>query len=223
MAQTLIVGPQKAGDGQPVFARAGTLGDIIESNLHGKYFEQNMRGNVFQFGLSNTALVSQNAIATGLTATAQPVIGIWNPLGNPYVAVILKATVVVSTVANTAVSPGGFSWVYSTNNAAISTGSNPINGRTLAAAGSNMKAYAISTALTGLSNNLAFLRASAISSCVNAAGPGTAIPQAQGVPEELVDGSLIVPPGCVVGIMNQVSTTTISCSVGIVWEEVPLP
>ena len=86
-----------------------------------------------------------------------------------------------------------------------------------------MKAYAISTALTGLSNNLAFLRASGISACVNAAGPLTAISQAQGNPTEIVNGSIIVPPGGVVGLMNQVSTTTISCSVAIVWEEIPMP
>jgi hypothetical protein len=223
MANTLIVGPQKQGDGQPIFQRAGTLGDTITSNLHGKYTEQTMRGNVYSFGISNTALSSTTAIATGLTASATPILALYNPLGNPYFASIIKATVVVSTVAASAVAPGGFQWVFSTNNAAISTGSAPINMRTLAAAGSAMKAFAISTALTGLSTNLAFLRASAISSCVNAAGAVTAVSLPQGVPEELVDGSIIVPPGCVVGLMNQISTTTISVSVALTWEEVPLP
>lgn len=223
MLSNLIVGPQRSGDGQNIVQRGGNLGDTIVSDLHGRFYEQCMRGNMFTFGLSNTVLSSTNAIATGLTATATPVIGLWNPLGNSYNAVILQAIVVVTTVANTAVSPGGFQWVYSTNNGAITLGSSPINLKTLSAAGSNMKAYAVSTALTGLSNNLAFLRASGISSAVNAAGPATAIPQAQGVCVDNVDGGLLVPPGCVVGLMNQASTTTIQVSVGLVWEEVPLP
>jgi hypothetical protein len=223
MLNNLLIGNQRAGDNQIVAQRGGNLGDTIVSELHGRFYEQTMRGNLYTFGLSNTALAAANAIATGLTASAQPIIAIYNPLGNGYNAVILQAIVVVTTVANTAVSPGGFQWVYSSNNAAISTGSSPINLKTLAAAGSNMKAFACATALTGLSNNLAFLRASAISSAVNAAGPGTAIPQAQGVCVDNVDGGLLVPPGCVVGLMNQLSTTTLSVSVGIVWEEVPLP
>ena len=222
MLSNLITGPQKQGDGQIIVQRAGTQGDTIVSELHGRYFEACLRGNLFTFGLSNTALVSQNAIATGLTATAQLVIGIYNPLGNPAVASILQLILVQSTIANTAVSPGGYMWVYSQGNGAITTGSNPLNLRTLAVGSSAMKAFAISTATTGLSNNLAVLRATGHGG-LNAAGPATAIAQAQTGTFETVDGALLVPPGGVLGVMNQVSTTTVSMSVGIVWEEIPIP
>lgn len=223
MLSNLLVGEQRSGDGQIVVNRGGNMGDVIASDLQGRFYEMNLRNRLFAFGLSNTALVSANAIATGLTATAQPVIAVYNAMGSGVNVVILQAILHETTLANSAVASGGYMWVYSVGNAAISTGSNPISLKTLSSpGGSASKAYAVSTALTGLSNNLAVLRASAFYG-INAAGPATAITQPQGPGVENVDGGIIVPPGGVVGIMDQVSTTTISVNVGLIWAEVPLP
>ena len=223
MISQIQVGEQQLPQGSTFGnQRGGRQADTIISQLHGKYYEQNFNGNLYCFGLSNTALVSANAIATGLTATAQPVIGIYNPLSSGKNVSILQAIINTTTVANTAVSPGGFMWVYSIGNAnLVTTGSNGLNCKSMVAdQASGVKCYAISTALTGLVNSLAVLRCAAMNS-VNAAGPATAISQATNNPLELVDGSIIVPPGGVVGIMNQVSTTTVSCSVGIMYEIIP--
>ena len=215
------VGPQTNSDGANPPLRQGKTGELSVANLHGRFYEQAVRGNIYTGGISNTALVAANAIATGLTATAQPVIGLYNPSTSLVNLVILKATVVMTAIANTAVAPGGFAWVYSVGNSGVSTGSAPINTKTLTAVGSSGKFFAVSTALTGLTNNLAFLKESDIAP-INAAGPGTAIHQPQGCTFEQVDGAIIVPPGGVVGIMNQVATTTVSVAVGIVWEEVAI-
>lgn len=212
-------GPQVVSDGSLPSLRLGKSGEMIAQELHGRFYEQNYRGNMYSFGLSNTTLVAANAIATGLSSTAQPIIGIYNPSTSLYNLVVLQASIVTTTVANTAVAPGGFMWVYSAGNPGISTGSTPINSKTLVASGSAAKAFAVSTALTGLTNNLAVFRASGIAS-INAAGPATAISQAVSNTVENVDGSIIVPPGGFIGLMNQVATTTISVSCGIVWEEV---
>lgn len=213
------VGPQTAADGTLPNIRAGRSAEVIVQELHGRFYEQNFRGNMYSFGLSNTALAAANAIATGLTSSAQPVIGLYNPSTSLYNLVVLQASVVTTTVANSAVAPGGFMWVYSAGNPGVSTGSTPINAKTLVASGSSAKVFAISTALTGLTNNLAVFRGSGIAS-INAAGPATAISQALANTVENVDGSIIVPPGGVIALMNQVSTTTVSASVAIVWEEV---
>lgn len=215
------VGPVTSGDGTNPNLRLGKTGEGIIQELHGRFYEQAVRGNMYSFGLSNTALVAANAIATGLSSSAQPVLGLYNPSTSLVNLVILQASIVTTTVAGTAVAPGGFMWVYSAGNPGISTGSTPINSKTLVAAGSSGKAFAISTPLTGLTNSLAVLRASGIAS-INAAGPATAISQALSNTVENVDGAIIVPPGGFVGLMNQLSTTTLSCSVGIVWEEVPV-
>jgi hypothetical protein len=217
------VGPQFLSDGtglQPL--RQGKTGELVVQELHGRFYEQAMRGGLFGFGLSNTALVAANAIATGLTATAQPVIGVWNPFTSLVNLVLLQAVIVTTTIGNTAVAPGGYMWVYSMGNAAISTGSNPINQKTLQSPGGAMaKAFAVSTALTGLTNNLVALRAAAITPSLNAAGAATAVSLAMGQIRDDVDGAIIVPPGAVVGIMNQVSTVTMNVSVSLLWEEVP--
>ncbi len=220
LAQTQV-GPQVLGDGSVTVQRSGRAGESIVQPLHGQFYEQNFRGNMYSFGLSNTALVAANAIATGLTSSAQPVIGLYNPSTSLVNLVILKASLVESVIAGTAVAPGGFMWVYSAGNPGVSTGSTPINNKTLVAAGSSAKAFAVSTALTGLTNSLAVFRGTGIGG-LNAAGPATAISQAQNQTVENVDGSIIVPPGGVIGIMNALSTTTVQVSVGIIWEEVAL-
>lgn len=193
----------------------------LVNQLQGKYYESNILGDMYTFGLSNTALVAENAIATGLTETAKPVIGIWNDTGTGVNLVVTKAYLIQTTVANTAVSPGGFMWMYSRANADITTGSTPLNLSTYAASGSNAKAFAVSTALTGLTNNVAVLRAAPFTP-INAAGPSTAIHQPQGVSVDFIDGGIIVPEGGVLALMNQLSTTTVSVSVGIDWIEVVL-
>ena len=215
------VGPQVLADGSSQAFRMTKLAAVVFQELHGRFYEQNYRGNVYSFGISNTALVSANAIVTGVSTAAQPVIGVWNPLSSPVNLVLLQASVTVTTVANTMVAPGGFMWLVSAGNGAVSTGSTPINCKALVAAGSYAKAFAVSTALTGLTNSLVVMRAASFSP-PNAAGVSPAVSLTQGISVENVDGSIIVPPGGVAAIMNQVSTTTVSVSSGLLWEEVPI-
>ena len=182
------------------------------------YYDANVNGNVYTFGISNTALVAANAVATGLTATSKPVVGLWNDVGTGKNLVVLNATVVATTIANNAVAPGGFVWYKGLTETSISTGSTPINCSTLAASGSIAKVFAMGTALTGLVTSIVILRPSPIT-ILNAGGPSTAITQPQGMSEDRVDGSIIVPPGGVLSLMNQVATTTVSLGVSITWAE----
>jgi len=188
------------------------------SQSFAQYYDANVRGNVYTFGISNTPLVSTNAVATGVTATSRPVIGLWNDVGTGKNLVVLNATVVATTIDDTAVAPGGFTWYKDVSETSISTGSTPVNCSTLASSGSVAKAFAMSTALTGLVGSLSILRPSPIT-ILNAAGPGTAITQSQGVSEDRIDGSIIVPPGGVLSLMNMLSTTTVDLSVSITWAE----
>jgi hypothetical protein len=213
---------QSVGSNPPI--RQGRLSDVIVSELHGKFYEQNYNNNLFTaVGVSNTALVAANAIATGLTATAQPVIGIYNPAGSQVNLSIIKAYLTVSAIANTAVAPGGFMWCVSSSNAApLTLGSIPYNCKTLVQGGSSAKTFSVSQALTGLSNPLVAIRASEITTALNAAGAATAVSIPQGQSVEYLDGAFIVPPGGVLALMNQVSTVTMSVSTGLLWEEVAL-
>lgn len=66
------VGPQIGADGAMPSARLGKLGDVIMSELHGRYYEQGYRGNMFI--ASTQAAVT---FAAGLSATS--VFGLRNP------------------------------------------------------------------------------------------------------------------------------------------------
>ena len=216
-----LPGASAAAGGTGVVARLLQLLALPVAETNGVLYQPNYDGKLFTFGLSNTALVAANAIATGVTATAQPVLGLYNPANSGKNLEIRRAIVNTTTVANTAVSPGGFMWLANAAPGTISTGSTPINLKSLSAAGSVAKVFAISTALTGMTGSLTVLRASPIQS-INAAGAATAVTLTTSPSEELVEGSIIVPPGMVVALMNQVSTTTISVGVGLTWAEEPV-
>jgi hypothetical protein len=220
MLAEIRTGPVVTGDGSINPARNDRQGGLVIANGHALMHEANFRGTLFTYGLKNTALVTANATATGVTATAQPVIGIWNPPTSGINAVIYKVMINHTTVANSAVACNGFEWLVSTNQGAITTGSTPFNCKSLAQAGSSVKAFSVSTALTGLSGSLVSMRGVAVST-TNAAGASTAVTLTVSPIEEYLDGSLICPPGGVLVVMNTTSTTSISVNTSIVWEEVP--
>ena len=209
-------------------ARAGQLGDMIISELHGRFYEQTYRGNFFSFGLAPTALATTNATATGLTATATPILGVWNPQSSTVNLVIEQAALqVYINTFTTPVSCGPLVWVISTGNGAISTGSTPYNRKTLTASGSQAKAFAGGTALTGLTNSLVVLEGADFSNptsltygTIVAPTAGTSLTSFGGV--QNVDGSIIVPPGGVLALMCTTSTITMTATGRLLWEEVPL-
>jgi hypothetical protein len=198
--------------------RMGQQNDIIASELHGKFYEQNYRGNVYSIGMGVTAL-SANTIT--LTATTTPIIGVWNPLSSSVNLEILKAKLQIAVAGASAVAPGGLVWATSINNAAISTGLAPLNRKTLANAGSQAKGFTIATALTGLTNSLVVQHAAGFGTLIAAQG-ATATPMVSGDCVEEFDGSLIIPPGGVLCLLNTVSTTTISVASMLLWAEVPI-
>lgn len=220
-ANQVNVGLQNQADGaQLVIARAGRQGDQIVSELHGRFYEQAYRGNLFSNGV--TALTALTANTITLTATTTPILGIYNPLGSGVNAVILQATL-ASGINNAATTgPGAFIWAASTGNTAISTGSAPVNHLTLAASGSKCKGMAF-VALTGLTTNLVALEAADFPTptIITTAAVATSIQTPTVVSTQNIDGSFVVPPGGVLALLNTVSTTTVSVTGRLMWEEVP--
>ena len=198
--------------------RQGQMGDIIVSELHGKWYESAYRGNLYSVGMTSTAL-SANTIT--LVAATTPIIGLWNPLTSTVNCVLAKAKCLITSASSNAIAPGAFVWATSTNNGAISTGLVPLNRKTLAQAGSQAKGFNISTALTGLTNNLVIQNAAGFGTLVCGQG---AIPTTtfSGDAIEEFDGGLIVPPGGVIALINTTSTTTVSVASMLMWEEVPI-
>jgi len=215
------VGIQSSQDGSLPPVRQGKQGDLIVSELHGRFYEQCSRGTLFSAGSSTTAL-SANTI--GLTASATPIVGVYNPSTSGVNLVILQASLQVSVQAASSTAPGSFVWAASVGNNAITTGAAPFNRKTLALSGSQAKAFNGAVALTGITNNLVIFEGAdmgsgiAITTAVVAAT--TVVPTMVSV--QNFDGQIIVPPGGVLALLNTVSTTNISVASRLMWEEVPV-
>lgn len=216
------VGPQVLTDGVGSAAmRQGKTGEMVVQQCHGRFFEQNYRGNMFSIGATITAL-SANTIS--LTATTTPIVGIWNPNTSPVNAVILQAAItVVSNNLTSGAGPGLFVWASSVGNTAITAGSTPLNRKSLTSSGSYCKGFPF-VALTGLTNNLVIFEEADFGSpsglTYGTIGSTALMPAYQGV--ENFDGSLIVPPGGVLALLNTTSCTVFSASSRLLWEEVAL-
>ena len=220
--QSIVGQPSSAANNAIVNGRSGQLGDAIVSELHGRFYETNYRNNAYTGGSTLTAL-SANTIT--LTATTTPILGLYNPANNTANLVVLQAT--LTCVANNLTSgagPGAFVWAISTGNGAVSTGVVPYNAKTLLQSGSNAKFFNGATALTGLTNNLVIIGGANLPSpsglTYTTLASTSLLPSYTG--REDIDGSIIVPPGGVLALLNTVSSAVFSCAGRLNWEEVPV-
>lgn len=222
------VGPQTASDATFPTLRLGKTAEIIVQELHGRFYEQNYRGNVYSIGCGFTAL---SATTITLSATSTPILGVWNPTTSTVNLVILQISLATAANAGTGAvtGPGAFLLASSLNNSAISTGSAPFNRKTLASSGSQAKAFPGGVALTGLTNNVVVFEGLGELPLVGGFATGT-IAAGTTDPSQYkgfsgvvnFDGGLIVPPGGVLSLINTTSTTTYSVAGRLMWEEVSL-
>lgn len=223
---TGIVGPQVLSDGAPANARMLRSGEFGFSGIHGNYYEQCNRGNLYRAGVTATSISNATFTIATLDATSTPIIGLVNPLGSGMNLVILQATLGVSQTALQATGPGAYAWASGLTTVNITTGSAPMNCKTLLAAGSVAKNLCC-TALTGMTPSIVVRHASALGggSAIGTAFLGTQAGaqtvQAQGS-VEYFDGSLIIPPGGVLALLATITPVGHSAISGILWEEVPI-
>lgn len=205
--------------------RQGRLGALAVFDAHSRYYEAAYRGGLFSIGCATTAL---SATTITLTATSTPILGVWNPSTSNVNLFIMQ--IALSVAANTLtapVPPGAFVLASSVGNTAISTGSAPFNRKTLASSGSQAKGFPGGVALTGLTNNVVIFEGLELPNLSGLTDAGTITAQttssnatagAFGVCN--YDGSLCIPPGGVLSLLNTTSTTTYSVAGRLVWEEV---
>lgn len=210
-------------DGSTVDVRGGRLGELIASELNGRFYEQTYRGYTYGWGKTTTAL-SANSIS--LTASTTPIIGIWNPSSSTVNVVPLQASVqVFPNNLTSGAGPGALVWAVSNGNGVISAGNSPWNRKTLSQSGSQAKGFDLATALTGITNNLVVMEAADFSNptglTYTTLGSTAILPSQGGV--QNFDGSLIIPPGGVLALLNTVSSTTFSAAARIMWNEIVLP
>ena len=222
------VGPtsaQSVGPGSNPVIRQGQLGDVIISELHGRFYEANYRGNVYCDGMALTSISNSTYTVATLGPTVTPIAGVWNPSASSANLVIMQAIFGVTLTSLTATGGGPYMWASSTGNGAITTGNLPLNRKTLTKTGSQAKGLC-NTAPTGLTNSLVAGFGSMLygGQWENVSFVGTAVgaPAMQYSAIEHFDGSLIVPPGGVLALLATTAPANHSAVSTIMWEEVPL-
>jgi hypothetical protein len=229
------VGPLSAGQslqpGSNPTVRLGQQGDLIVSEAHGRFYEQTYRGGTFRFG-TNVIVTGAATMATATainptlstSASGVPMLGIWNPPTSSVNVVMLQAQ--VNPMFNTATTPtpfGSLIWGTSLGNGGIQLGQLPFNSKTLAQTGSQVKAFNGWQTLAGLTNPITTLEPADLNGGgMVAYGTASQTVGSSTVSVQNFDGQLIVPPGAVLGLFANVSTTSFSYTGRLLWEEVPL-
>jgi len=218
-------GPQAISDGvttQPL--RQGKTAELIVSELHGRFYEQAYRGNLFSGGLAALTSISNVTFTTGtLGATCTPIAGVWNPLGSGKNLSILQATLAAIMTALQATGGGPYAWAAAVGQNAITTGAAPVNRATLQKAGSVAKDMS-GLALTGLVGNLTVLHGSSLvggsgyNIALLATAAGFQTHEESSV--ENLDGSFIVPPGGVLALLASTTPVAHSALSALLWDEV---
>ena len=189
--------------------RQGNMGDMIVSELHGRYYENTYRRN--QFWASNPTGVTTTATTSGST-TAIVGINISNPINSP-VNLVLNKVGYAFTVAFTAAADIALGVGY--NSGTNVTHTTPLTVRN-GYVGVGAAGYGL------VDSSVTFPTAP---NFIHALGAGltgaiTTAPYIQGYLD--LEGSIILPPGAYAGIF----TTTAGGASGFFgsfgWEEVPL-
>lgn len=219
------VGPDVLADGAEAKMRMGRTAELVTTDLHGRFYEQTYRGNVFSDGMGLTSVSNATFTVGGIGATTTPVCGIFNPATSTVNVVLIEASLGLVMTALAATGPGAFVWAMSIGNTAVSTGSTPLNRKTLSLGGAQAKGMT-NVAVTGITNALVVRFGSALGggSAENVGFTATAVAMQtqQASSKELFDGTLIVPPGGVLALLATTTPAAHSATSAIVWEEVPL-
>jgi hypothetical protein len=194
----LTTGAQAVGDSATITARGGKQGDTIVSELHGRYYEQTYRGNVFSVATQGTGVTTTAALATTYTGLA-----VGNPTGSGVNLVLNKFTCAQFAVG--AAATIGIMGGVGTITASLTAQSRVIGG------GQTSKATA--TAGQTISTPVLIATFGEVGSLAT-----TGYGLQAGLVVDL-EGSIIVPPGSFIAAYTAIVTTS-ALQFSFAWEEV---
>lgn len=185
--------------------RQGQLGDVIVSELHGRYYETAYRRNLFAASVQGTGITTSAGLVTGYTGLA-----LTNPTTSTVNCVLNKvgyavnaaptATMVVTLAFNTSTTAVTQTTAITTRNlflggatsqglaaSSVTFPTAPINIHTLGVIGTN--------AITALTNTPSFVD---------------------------LEGSIVMPPGSYIAIVTSTASAATSFWGSFQWEEIPV-
>jgi len=216
MVDIAIPGQTNVADGGQAQMRAGRQSDLIVSQLHGRYYENVSRGNVFTLNLTatTTGVAAGNINAAAAAASTQ--FAIWNPLTS---GVNLSLLFMYNGITSGTIVGGPlFHNTFSGNLPTIASSGTATNCLVGAGNGPQAKfvASAAGTALTG-GSALSVIRPSTIGYSA-----GTYAALAGALAYEEIMGSLVIKPGAGWVPCFAAAGTSVLNTWGVVWEEVPV-
>lgn len=205
---------QSATDGNDYNVLGGKQQEMIVSELHGKYYSQAVRGNVFH---ASTVVAG---VAIPISTATAPIVGLWNPSGSGKNAVLIRYS--ASYVSGTTVAGALGLSLVSNAGAALGTAApfsafaNGTVTNALIGGGGTNQVRACTGGTTTLTTagtwfyTLGFQEYAAVAT--------TAIAPAAIIHD--FDGMLIVPPNTFVHVVGSAASGAL-LSQTLSWEEVP--
>jgi len=192
--------------GQQAVVRQGNMGEMIVSELHGRYYETVYRRAAFV--AANPTGVTSTAVTSG-TTTAILSILVSNPVNSPVNLVLNKAGYLVS-VAPSAVMPVFLGVGYNSGTNVTHTTALTVR-NAYVGVGASGYAFADSSFTVPTAPNFTHALGTVFTTL---ASNGPTIVD--------LEGSVILPPGGYAGIFSTVASGTSGFFGSISWEEVPL-
>lgn len=195
--------------------RQGQLGDVVVSELHGRYFEQTYRRNMYAGVIAGATGVTGTALGV-ITATAYTGAVLYNPPNSQVVCVLQKCmwALPIAPTAATVVSLGQFyspGVPYTTT--AITSRNNYIQGPAAVGQLYSVATFGISTTApvtTTPTHTLGWVGTVAATSASNILTISD------------LEGSIVIPPGGGVCYYLSTAAQTNGFFGGFAWEEVPI-
>lgn len=198
------VGPQNNPDSSNlVTARLGKQGEQLSSELHGRYYEQTYRGNMFS--VASQALVTTTV---GLTLTYTGLVLV-NPIGSPVNLALNKCTAMQSVIQAT--QPEAYAIAFGSNTSTGVTLTTPATPQSnLIGSGTTAKAKAAISATIPLAPVYGAFVAASSSATTDIAG--------------VIDfeGSVILQPGSYALWVTPGQASVAGLWFSFSWEEVPI-
>lgn len=198
----LQVGEQRAADGSIIMPRGSRQGDTICSNLHGRFTEQALNGNVYM-GANQAAVATTAGLATTWTG-----LSLTNPSTSTVNIAILKFGWGQLIAQPTAATVLGLMTSDTTGLASAVTGYNGFNG--------------VGATSNAVLDNGGTIATPVLQMIVGYVGTGALTVQMATKGEADIEGAIILPPGRSVLTYTQAASAASQWMFSFVWEEIPI-
>jgi len=185
--------------------RQGQLGDVIVSELHGRYYETAYRRNLFNAAVQGTGITTSAGLVTGYTGLA-----LTNPTTSTVNLVVTKVGYGVNAAPSAVMV---VSLAFNTSTTAV-TQTTAITGRNNFLGGASPQGLAASS--------VTFPTAPINSHILGVIGTNAITAINETVDLIDMEGSIVMPPGSYIAIVTSTASAATSFWGSFQWEEVPV-